>query len=226
MTNREKRYINTSFEVRELDDSGTFTGYASTFNNKFPIWLGMNETVRKGAFAKTLSENLGQVPILHNHDSGEQIGWGIDASEDNKGLLVEARLDIDHNPRAKSQWALMQMAKGLKRAKMGLSIGFYVHDEEVRKKKGEPDLRIIKEAQLFEYSVTPFPANPKAGVTQVRNINDYMDSLDKLSIEERSLLMTRLNELLKADLPQEPKENSLHSISESLEKVLQNLKSR
>lgn len=214
---REKRYINTKFEVRELDESGTFTGYASTFGNKFTIWQGLNETVRNGAFAKTLQENGGQVPILHNHDGYEQIGWGISASEDSKGLLVEARLDITDNPRARSQWALMHMAKELKQAKMGLSIGFYVSDEEIKKKKDEPDLRILKEIQLIEYSVTPFPANPKAGVTSVRNIRDLIGSLDELSSEERALLLAKLREF--EAVPHEEPDHMIHSILKTLQKA-------
>lgn len=210
----EKRYLNTQFEVRELDESGTFKGYASTFGNKFAIWNGLNESVRRGAFAKTIQENGGQVPILHNHDSYEQIGWGISASEDSKGLFVEARLDITDNPRARSQWALMLMAKELKKAKTGLSIGFEVHDEEVKKKKDEPDLRILKEIKLFEYSVTPFPANPKAGVTGVRNIRDLVGSLDELSGEERTLLLAKLREF-EAVPPSEP-DRVIHSLLEAL----------
>ena len=214
---REKRYMNTQFEIRELDESGTFTGYASTFGNKFPIWNGAFETVRKGAFAKTLQENGGQVPIFHNHDTYEQIGWGIDGKEDKKGLLTESRLDIVDNPRARSQWALMHMAAKLPKAMMGLSIGFIVIDEEVQKKKGEPDLRILKEIQLIEYSVTPFPANPKAGVTGVRNMRDLIGSLDELSSEERALLLAELREFEAAPLS-EP-DRLIHSMLEALQKA-------
>ncbi len=217
MKTKEKRYINAPFEIRELDEAGTFKGYASTFGNKFNIWHGLNETVRKGAFTKTLQDNGGQVPILHNHDSYDQIGWGISAIEDNKGLLVEARLDIVDNARARAVWALMKMAKDLPKAKSGLSIGFIVNDEEVKKKKDEPDLRVIKEANLIEYSPTPFPANPKAGVIGVRNIRDLMGSLDQLSGEERALLLDELSKYEAAPLT-EPN-RLIHSLLKTLKEV-------
>lgn len=210
----EKRYINTQFEIRELEEEGTFTGYASTFGNKFPIWMGLHETVRRGAFANTLLENGGQVPILHNHESREQIGWNEKGTEDRKGLLVEGWLDIENNARARSQWALMKKAEEMKFAKLGLSIGFEVLDEEVKKKKDEPDLRVIKEINLFEFSVTPFPANPKAGVTGVRNISDLIGSLDQLSSEERTLLLAELRQY--EAVPLEAPSHWTHVVLESL----------
>ncbi len=215
---KEKRYIPVKFETLALDETkGTFSGYATTFGSgsAYTVWQGVDETFKRGAFSKTLQENGGKVPILHNHDPNLQIGWGLTAVEESKGLLVTAWLDIENNAQARADFSLIK--KGLEiKSKPSMSLGFSALDAITKKRKDKNDLRTITEARLWEYSPTPFPANPKANMTQVRSIQDYLDSVDKLSIEERSLLMTRLNELLKADPPQEPKE-SLHSILESLQ---------
>jgi HK97 family phage prohead protease len=184
--------------------------------------MGLNETVRKGAFAKTLDENGGEVPILADHD--KQIGWGTKGEEDNKGLLVDGILDITNTPEARSKWALMKMASKLGKAKMGLSIGFMVEDEEIQKKKDEPDLRIIKQIRLLEYSITAFPANPKAGVIGVRNIGDLIGSVDQLSAEERTLLLAELRRY-EAVPPSEP-DYVIHSILKALEETNQRLQTR
>lgn len=152
-------------EVKDISDEGKFDGYASTFGN---IDLG-NDIVAKGAFAQTIKTNRGVVPILDSHDPTKQIGWNESAEEDSKGLKVRGALDLNVQL-AKERHSLMRTAKILG-AKMGLSIGYMTIKSEPHNVK--PEVRVLKELKLVEYSVVTFPMNPKASVTRVKNIDGH-----------------------------------------------------
>ena len=157
------------FDVKEISDEGKFDGYASTFGN---IDLG-NDIVAAGAFAKTIATNNGVVPILDSHDPTAQIGWNEKAEEDRRGLKVFGALDLNIQ-KAKERHSLMRTAKQLG-AKMGLSIGYQTIKSEPHNSK--PDIRVLKELNLLEYSVVTFPMNPKASVTRVKEIEEVYNHL-------------------------------------------------
>lgn len=176
-----KEYKAFKFEFKEVSEEGKFEGYASTFGN---LDLG-NDIVAVGAFSKTIAINRGVVPILDSHDPTAQIGWNESAKEDSKGLKVSGRLDLNIQ-KARERHSLMNSAKELG-AKMGLSIGYVAIKSEPHKSK--PDVRILKEVNLMEYSVVTFPMNPKASVTRVKEV-------DGIKIEEvkRQLLAMDISE--------------------------------
>jgi uncharacterized protein len=156
-------------EVKDISEEGSFDGYASTFGN---VDLG-NDIVAKGAFAQTIKVNGGVVPILDSHDPSKQIGWNESALEDSKGLKVHGRLDMNIQ-KARERHSLMRTAKSLG-ASMGLSIGYMTVKWMPHKER--PEVRVLKELNLMEYSVVTFPMNPKASVTAVKTI-------DGITIEE------------------------------------------
>lgn len=149
-------------EVKETDEEGKFDGYASTFGN---IDLG-NDIIAKGAFAQTIKSNGALVPILDSHDHSKQIGWNETAKEDSKGLKVHGALDLNVQL-GREKYSLMKTASALG-AKMGLSIGYFTIKQEPHATK--PEVRILKEVNLIEYSIVTFPMNPKASVTRVKSI--------------------------------------------------------
>lgn len=151
------------FELKEVSDEGKFDGYASTFGN---IDLG-GDIVASGAFAQTIKTNGGIVPILDSHDPSKQIGWNHTAKEDRRGLKVSGELDLNVQG-AREKHSLMLSAKEIG-AKMGLSIGYRTIKSEPHKTK--PEIRVLKEVELLEYSVVAFPMNPKARVTNVKQID-------------------------------------------------------
>jgi hypothetical protein len=60
--------------------------------------------------------------------------------------------------------------------RVGLSIGFVTKDWD-----WEGEVRTIKEIELWEISLTPFPANPKAfveGVKGLRNVEKYLREVE------------------------------------------------
>jgi hypothetical protein len=85
-------------------DGMTFRGYASVFDAPYPItdaYGEYQETVKRGAFDKTLAEGA-DVVFLINHDGAplaRSKSNTLSVRTDGKGLLTEARLD-PANPRA------------------------------------------------------------------------------------------------------------------------------
>jgi len=148
------------FKIDRVGETGEFTGYASTFGD---VDLG-NDIVEKGAFKKTLRESQGRIPVLDHHDPTRQIGWNLEAREDDRGLLVRGLLDLNVRA-ARERHSLMKMAVQVG-GRTGLSIGFRAIKEEPDKKN--PMLRRLKEIQLFEYSVVTFPMNREASVTNIK----------------------------------------------------------
>lgn len=144
------------------DNKGMIKGYASTFGN---IDQGL-DIVEPGAFAKTLEESDGKIPILSSHNPHEQIGWNIKASEDDRGLFVEGELDIHNNQKAREHFYLIKKALEIG-AKPGLSIGYIVIKAEPD--RDNPQIRRLKELKLMEYSPVSFPMNEMAMATQVKN---------------------------------------------------------
>ncbi len=148
------------FKIDRVGETGEFTGYASTFGD---VDLG-GDIVEKGAFKKTLRESQGRIPVLDHHDPTRQIGWNLEAREDDRGLLVRGLLDLNVRV-ARERHSLMKMAVQVG-GRTGLSIGFRAIKEEPDKKN--PMIRRLKEIQLFEYSVVTFPMNTEASVTSIK----------------------------------------------------------
>jgi len=140
--------------------SGLIRGYASTFGN---IDLG-DDIVEQGAFKKTLKESGGKWPILADHNPTTPLGWNHRGEEDDKGLFVEGKYNME-DPFAKARHALANQALELG-AKMGLSIGFGVIKAEPDKMR--PSVRVLKEIELYEYSQVVFPMNTAAMVTAAK----------------------------------------------------------
>lgn len=189
-----------SFEIKEINEAGEFTGYASTFGNED---LG-GDIIMSGAFSKTIKENP-EVPILWGHSAREVIGINKIAREDSKGLYVEGVLNMDVQ-RARETRSLMQM-----KAVKGLSIGYdAVVVDWTREKEG---IRILREVKLWEYSATPFPMNPEAQVTAVKSQRKLEEILHQvivaakrnpsmLSAETKALMEQAISALQAAQAPE------------------------
>lgn len=159
-------------EIKDADSNGMIRGYASTFGN---IDQGL-DVVDKGAFKKSIKESKGLFPILADHNPSKQIGWNLRAEEDDKGLYVEGKLDLNvQDAREKYSLAKTAMENG---AKMGLSIGYMTI-------KAEPDrqqisVRRLKELKLFEYSIVTFPMNTSAMITAMKSQFDGARNIDSI----------------------------------------------
>ena len=140
---------------------GTFSGYASTWTKD-----SYGDVIAPGAFAQSLVDERGQYPILFNHDSDNWIGFTTAVSEDKKGLAMEAGLALKSSQGA-DVYALLKAAAAVD-FRVGLSIGFFATEVD-----WDGDTRVLKTIDLVEVSVTPFPANKRAFVDDVKSIRQF-----------------------------------------------------
>ena len=151
---------------------GTFRGYGSVFNNLDQDY----DVVRPGAFKSTLARQS-RVKMLWQHRTSEIIGSFTSLQEDDKGLLVEGRINLG-TEKGREAYAL------LKAGDMdGLSIGYRVKDFEVDKKTG---VRFLKDVDLMEISLVTMPANQRALVTDVKSVEDINTLAEAEALLRRS----------------------------------------
>lgn len=164
----ELKYIDRPFEVKAVEDDGTFTGYVSVFNN---VDQG-GDVILPGAFTETLAAWKAKdslPPVLWQHRSGEPIGPFLEMREDSVGLWVKGKLLVDDVPRAKE-------ARGLLKAKAirGMSIGYVSRDDSYDR---ATDVRTLKKLDLWEGSIVTFPMNQMAGVNSVKSAIDAIQTV-------------------------------------------------
>ena len=152
------------FEYKaKSSDSGTFEGYASTFNNEDTS----GDVVVPGAFKKSLAARAARgqkLKMLWNHKRDEPIGIYTAASEDASGLYVKG----EFTPGVKK--ADEVRASMLHGAIDSMSIGGYVNVETWDKTKG---LMYLNEIDLQEVSPVTFPANKEARISTVKSIEQF-----------------------------------------------------
>ncbi|UOR16753.1 HK97 family phage prohead protease [Qipengyuania aquimaris] len=121
-------------------------GYAALFE----VADAAKDTIRKGAFARTLSESRGPFPLYWQHRPDQRIGWVETAGEDERGLRIVAKID---NPEGRAAKLLRE------RAVSGLSFGY-----RARSYRRTPEGRDLADIELFEVSVVTHPLQHEARV--------------------------------------------------------------
>lgn len=162
------KFLERPFEVKAVEDDGTFEGFGSVFGNIDSY----KEVVAPGAFAETLAQwkTAGRLPpVLWQHRSGEPIGPYLSMEETPVGLHVKGQLLVNDVQRAKEARALMKS-----KAVNGLSIGFVTREDSYDRVTG---IRTLKKVDLWEVSVVTFPANPAAQISSVKGAIDGIQSL-------------------------------------------------
>ena len=121
-------------------------GYAALFDRPD----GARDTIRPGAFTRTLAEREGRFPLYWQHRPERRIGWVEMAGEDQRGLRIIASID---NPDGRAAVLLRR------RAVSGLSFGY-----RARAYRHTPQGRELAEIDLFEVSVVTHPLQHGARV--------------------------------------------------------------
>ena len=121
-------------------------GYAALFDRAD----GARDTIRPGAFARTLAERTERYPLYWQHRSDRRIGWVECVGEDARGLRIIARID---NPAGRAAELLRR------RAVSGLSFGY-----RARSFRHTPQGRELAEIELFEVSVVTHPLQDTARI--------------------------------------------------------------
>lgn len=151
---------------------GQFLGYASVFDNVDMY----GDVVRKGAFARTLKEWAGRaesavMPLLYGHDTKDpnnNIGWIMEAEEDDHGLLVKGQLDLEggNGPQ------VYRLVKGRRLSEM--SFAYDVQDGGFAKENGNEFFE-LRDLDLFECSLVPMGANRETEVLAFKELAAQAD---------------------------------------------------
>jgi HK97 family phage prohead protease len=150
-------------EVKEVSDSGEFSGYLSVFGNEDAY----GDVVMPGAFKDSLKEWEGKgklPPILWQHNWHEPVGPFTKLIEDKKGLYFEGKLLIADVQRAREAHALVK-----NNVVSGMSMGF---NTLVQQEDHENNTRQLLKVKLWEGSIATFPANEEAQIEAVKSILD------------------------------------------------------
>lgn len=156
----QRNYFDCAFEVKAVNDDGTFEGYGSVFG----VVDSYKEIVAQGAFSESLAalKSQSRMPaLLWQHRSGEPIGVYTEMLEDHIGLHVKGRLALK-TARGAEAHELLRM-----KALSGLSIGFITREDSYDKVAG---IRTLKKVDLWEVSLVTFPANDAARISAVKTI--------------------------------------------------------
>lgn len=181
-------HIIIPFDVKEVNDDGTFKGYGAVFGN---VDLG-RDRVHKGAFENTLKlvkDGARRIKMLWQHDRRNPIGVYNSLKEDDKGLFVEGQLV--KGVRQADEAHLLMKARALE----GLSIGFHTKRYDIDK---EEMVRNLYELDLHEISPVTFPMNTEATVTSVKSVKDFEHWLTRDAGFTRSEALTIINDGYKA----------------------------
>ena len=160
-------HLTKSFNVKAAEDGGSVSGYFSTFD-EIPDSYG--DIVSPGAFKTTLArrkESGHPFPICWNHDLNQIIGFvdAEDIEEDDHGPLMKNGHFLD-TPLAQEKRELV---------KAGVIYQFsFAYDvlkasEPTAAQKKAGIMNVLDEVELFEISIVPIPANPRAEVTEIKS---------------------------------------------------------
>jgi len=192
------------FEIIRADSDGdglTFEGYAAVFNSPTVIdsWEGhFEETIKRGAFAKTLRE---RTPVLmFEHGKHPLIGampLGViqRATEDARGLFIRARLH--------DNWLIEPVRDAVREGSVtGMSFRFTMHKDSWEQRQGDIPRRTLLELGLPELGPVVFPAY--SGTTaSVRSALAALVSDDELRSGLMAVLPSTSNAAAPPSTPEE-----------------------
>ena len=182
---RQIRHFNlTDFEFR--DDGATgfrFEGVASVVDAPYSVrdqWGEYTETIRSGAFNKTLRDSKADVALFVNHNVA-----GVPLATRGAGTLSlsadpNLRVGADLDP-ARPDVQVIRSA--VTRGEMSqMSIGFFVPKARDKWNDDRTE-RTISEVQLVETSIVWRGANPLTSGS-MRSVDQFMESLTDIEMSE------------------------------------------
>ena len=176
------KYKSFRFNVKSIDNGndkniGIIKGLASTFGNIDRD----GDIMMPGAFTESLNDFKDRdqkIPMLSSHQFDALIG-GYDANEireTSEGLEVVGQVDLN----------TQQGQESHSLAKNGFLTSFSIGFSATRANMSVDDdgNTLFHKVELFEISLTPFPANQEAVITSVKTATPYKDySLADLGID-------------------------------------------
>lgn len=146
----------------KADESGTISGYFSTYD-RIPDSYG--DVIAPGAFTETIKareESGHPFPLCWNHDLDQIIGK-VDKIEDTeKGPLMTA--SFFDTPLAQEKREIVKSGVVFQ-----FSFAYDVKDAAVVTLEDGTKANELRQIDLFEVSIVPIPANPRAEVTSIKS---------------------------------------------------------
>lgn len=164
------KHLYKDFEMK-ADDAGQISGYFSTYD-RIPDSYG--DIVAPGAFTETIKarkESGHPFPLCWNHDLNQIIGYvePDDITETEKGPYMEKAVFFDT--------ALAQEKRELVQSGVVYQFSFAYDIEEARwiHLEDESEAYELRKLNLYEISIVPIPANPRAEVTDIKaTVEEYL----------------------------------------------------
>lgn len=163
-------------EIKALKETGEFEGYGSTFNGE-PDAYG--DVIAPGAYTDSLATHRakGTMPKLFwQHNADEPIGKWAGAKEDDHGLLLQGKLNMEVQ-RGREAHALLKAGDI-----DGLSIGYRIKEYSVDTETG---IWTLEKLDLVEVSIVSVGANENAVVQSVKSAKAAHDLTEKLKAGDR-----------------------------------------
>lgn len=146
---------------------GEFIAYASVFNNVDSV----GDVVMPGAFTKDLQRWKASgfpIPLLYGHNMSDpeyNIGYVLDAKEDENGLLIHAKIDdLDVNSKSRQSYRIV---KGRRLTQMSFAYDEIDSGPAVRDSQ---DVWELRELKLYEVSIVPIGANQETEILAVKQV--------------------------------------------------------
>ncbi|SKS24642.1 HK97 family phage prohead protease [Mycobacteroides abscessus subsp. bolletii] len=156
-------------------EEGEFIGYASVFGNKDSY----GDVVQPGAFTNTLADWKAKgvpIPLLWGHNTADpdfNLGEIIEATEDDRGLKVHGRLDME-SPKSAQTYRLLKSGRVNQ-----MSFAYRVVDGAYVQPEGEDKTwrdayYELRELELYEVSIVPIGANQETEILAVKAATSAM----------------------------------------------------
>ena len=151
-----------SYGEVKAGDAGTISGYFSTYD-RIPDSYG--DVIAPGAFTDTLKarkESGHPFPLCWNHDLDQIIGTVDNIEDTEKGPLMTA--SFFDTPLSQEKRALV-----LSGCVYQFSFAYEVKKAAQVELEDGTKANELRELELFEVSIVPIPANPRAEVTEIKS---------------------------------------------------------
>jgi HK97 family phage prohead protease len=169
-------------EVRKTDDKSIIGGYAAKFEVMSEDLGWFREKIRKGAFAKSLTER--GVLAFWNHNSDYVLGNTENNTmkvwEDEIGLRFE--LEMPDTTIGEDAYKIIKRGDA-----KGVSFGFRTRVDEWDESDRDHPVRTLVDVMLYEVSPTSMPAYPQTNVS-ARSLEEHVKEVEmktKLENEQR-----------------------------------------
>lgn len=157
----EKLY--KTFKIKSEDETGKISGYFATYD-RIPDSYG--DVIAEGAFTETIEKRKDSghpFPLCWGHDLNQIIGavYPEDIVDTEKGPLMTA--SFFNSPLAQEKREIVKSGVVYQ-----FSFAYDILDAEMVTLEDGTKAQELRKLDLFEVSIVPIPANPRAEVTDIK----------------------------------------------------------